>query len=300
MSSVPVEIPPTYLAMPRWWSATPEDRAWLAALPGLVDAWCERWSVTVDGPVAHGAHAVVVPVRAGSDAAALRLAPPSHGVGPLASALEFWQGHGVVGLFRSDVAGGVLLLERLGPETLAGEPLGVATAEIGQVVRRLSVPVPPDVGLPHTVDVVRARTPELREAWTRLGRPFPERHLAAAEAAADVILAGSRPAVAVNGDLHDDQVLRAADGGWRVVDPVLLVGDRERTLVDVLWRRVDHVRDTQIPSWFAALVDAAGLDPGLAPVWARWRVTDYWLWGLDHGLTEDPERCGRLAEALPR
>ena len=25
---------------------------------------------------------------------------------------------------------------------------------------------------------------------------------------------------------------------------------------------------------------------------------DYWLWGADHGLTEDPKRCQRILEAL--
>ncbi len=24
------------------------------------------------------------------------------------------------------------------------------------------------------------------------------------------------------------------------------------------------------------------------------RSVDYWLWGLEHGLTEDPVRCDRL------
>jgi streptomycin 6-kinase len=25
---------------------------------------------------------------------------------------------------------------------------------------------------------------------------------------------------------------------------------------------------------------------------------DYWLWGLENGLTEDPERCRRLLASL--
>jgi len=28
------------------------------------------------------------------------------------------------------------------------------------------------------------------------------------------------------------------------------------------------------------------------------RAVDYWLWGLDAGLTEDPLRCRRLVEAF--
>jgi hypothetical protein len=28
------------------------------------------------------------------------------------------------------------------------------------------------------------------------------------------------------------------------------------------------------------------------------RSIDYWLWGLDNGLTSDPLRCRRIADAL--
>ena len=28
------------------------------------------------------------------------------------------------------------------------------------------------------------------------------------------------------------------------------------------------------------------------------RSIDYWLWGLDHGLTSHPRRCHRIASAL--
>lgn len=74
-------------------------------------------------------------------------------------------------------------------------------------------------------------------------------------------------------------MLRDRDGRWCVVDPVLRRGDAERTAVNVLWHRVDEMADHEIPRWFDVLVEAAGLDAGLARAWARWRVTDYWVWG---------------------
>jgi streptomycin 6-kinase len=33
-------------------------------------------------------------------------------------------------------------------------------------------------------------------------------------------------------------------------------------------------------------------------VWVFVRTIDYWLWGLENGLTSDPLRCQRIAEAL--
>jgi hypothetical protein len=62
---------------------------------------------------------------------------------------------------------------------------------------------------------------------------------------------------------------------------------------DGLVRRTEDSRTT-----FDVLVDAAGLDPALALARATWRTTDYWLWGLEHGLTEDPVRCARVIRAL--
>lgn len=46
------------------------------------------------------------------------------------------------------------------------------------------------------------------------------------------------------------------------------------------------------------IADAAGLDHDHARQTALYRTVDYWLWGLGHGLTEDPDRCTRLAGAL--
>ena len=42
----------------------------------------------------------------------------------------------------------------------------------------------------------------------------------------------------------------------------------------------------------------ADLEPECARAWALFRTVDYWLWGLDNGLTQDPVRCARLFAAL--
>lgn len=298
-----IEVPASFRAMPRWWAATPEERQWLADLPRLVDAWCVRWRLTVDGLPRHGSNALVVPVRRDGMPAALRLAPPGDDVAGLSAALRFWHGGGVVAELAADAAEGALLLERLDPDrSLRHEPLDVAISEIGRIARRLAVPAGDDdaaaAGLRHTSADVAEQTPRLRSVWERLGRPFDSAVLDVATDAAAVIVTGDRAPVAVNADLHFDQVLRHPDGSWCVVDPVLWRGDAERTAVEVLWHRVDEMADAEIPAWFDLLVDSGGLDPGLARAWALWRSTDYRIWGLEHGLTEDPPRCARLLRAL--
>lgn len=296
---MPVAVPASFAAMPRWWHASDADRRWLADLPRLVATWCRRWGLTVDGAARHGSNALVVPVRRGAAAAALRLAPPTDDVAPLSVALRFWRDDDVVvDELEVDLTGRAMLLERLGPDRLRDQPLDLAVHEIGRVARLLAVPVPEDVAaqLVHTSRAVARRTPQLRPGWERLGRPFPERIVAAAEEAATAIVADRRDPVAVNADLHFEQVLRAGDGRWCVIDPVLGCGAPERTAVNVLWQRVEEM--DAVDRWVDVLVDAAGLDHALTRAWATWRTTDYWLWGLEHGLTEDPARCRVVLDGL--
>jgi len=83
------------------------------------------------------------------------------------------------------------------------------------------------------------------------------------------------------------------------VEPVLLRGDIEYDLGRVLWTRIHEMPgDTDVRRHFDSLVAVAGLDRERARDWVLFRTVDYWLWGLDHGLTTDPERCRRLVAAF--
>jgi hypothetical protein len=46
------------------------------------------------------------------------------------------------------------------------------------------------------------------------------------------------------------------------------------------------------------LVENGQLDRAKAVAWSFVRSIDYWLWGLENGLTVDPLRCRRIASAL--
>jgi streptomycin 6-kinase len=46
------------------------------------------------------------------------------------------------------------------------------------------------------------------------------------------------------------------------------------------------------------LAHASGINPAHARRWILFRTASYWLWGLAHGLTEDPVRCDRLITAI--
>jgi streptomycin 6-kinase len=289
-----VEVPATFLAMPRWRYGGKE---WLAALPALVAAQCRRWQLDIDGPPMHGSNALVVPVRRGHDPMALRLTPPEDDVDAEVTALRFWNGRGTVILYDADLAHGATLLERLdGSRSLNDLPLAEAVPLIATMMRRLAVPTTAE-GVLSTTDVAKGRLADLERAWSRHDRPFHERVLDQALLSAEYLTTTTSD-LAVNADLHYQQILPATREPWLTVDPRLMRGDIEFDLARILWSRLDEMTDADVHHHVQTVIDHAGLEADRAHHWVLFRSVDYWLWGLDHGLTEDPIRCARIVTLL--
>jgi streptomycin 6-kinase len=105
----------------------------------------------------------------------------------------------------------------------------------------------------------------------------------------------------VHTDLHYDNILASGRSGqqWVAIDPAAAVGAPERPVAELLWTRADELPGPQaITSLLGTLVDHGQLDAAKAVAWGFVRTIDYWLWGLENGLTSDPLRCQRIAEAL--
>lgn len=285
-----IVLPQSFLDMPRWWA---EGAGWLNALPELTRQQCARWGLRISGEPAHGSNALVVPVTRDGEKFALRMTPPAADVAAQADALRFWDGRGTVRLVDAEVERGAMLLERLSAhESLRSRPVDEAVSELGRMVRRLAVPAPE--GVRSTAAVARARAAELEPSWHRLREPFDKAFL---QEALDLAIGLGRTAsaLAVNGDLHSEQVLKGSREPWLTVDPLLLRGDIEYDLARILWTRLDEMPgDADVRRHFETVVAEGGLDRRRAREWVLFRAVDYWLWGLEVGLTEDPERCRRL------
>ena len=312
-NAIRIELPHGFLEMPRWWH---EGAEWLAVLPNTVLTICERWSLKLDGNLMHGSNAIVVPVLRDHEPLALRMTLPDAGTDDEIRALRFWDGRGTVRLHDADATLGASLLERLdGAHSLADLPLDEALPIIARLMRRLAVPTDPttrrggpecppapaasaEPPIPTTSGIVRDRAIALEPDWRRLGQPFDRAILDAALEAAGS-LSHTTSTLAVNGDLHFGQVLRGEREPWLAVDPVLLRGDIEYDLARILWTRLDELADDHaIRRALEILVHEADLDRDRAHAWVLYRTIDYWLWGLDYGLTEDPIRCARLITAF--
>jgi len=283
-----LDLPQSFLAMPRWWN---EGQEWLASLPAAVQSQCERWELRFDGELAHGSNAIVLPVRRQGEPLALRMTPPGPDVTEQIHALRWWDGRGMVRLLEADSDRGAMLLERLG-RPLSKAPLAEAIGILGGLMRRLAVPADPTSW--STAEIASSRAAELEPDWERLGRPFDVAWLREAEQVGGR-LATTENDLAVNGDFHTDQVLRGDREPWLMVDPVLYRGDIEFDLARILWTSIDAMSsDDELLDHFGTLVATAGLDRDRARDWVVFRTIDYWLWGLGAGLTEDPVRCHRV------
>ncbi|MEO6510094.1 MAG: aminoglycoside phosphotransferase family protein [Nocardioides sp.] len=291
-----IEVPQGLRDSPRFWDDA-AGRAWLDRVPALVAKVCADWELRPEGTARHGSHALVLMVTSDRGPAALRLTPPGPRAEDDLRALSFWPGDPVVSVLRASADGSVLLLERLDQgASLSAQPPEVVAEVLGGLVARMVVPGPPG-DVRSTADEAADLLEHGRRRWEHSGRVVAADALDTALVLA-AELALEAPDLAVNGDVHADQVLRDAGGEWRVVDPLLMRGDPAYDLARAVWTTVDRLADARSVVEFSdRLVAATGLDRSRAEAWLRVRTVGYWLWCLEAGLTEDPVRCARLAAA---
>jgi streptomycin 6-kinase len=274
-------------------------REWIHALPGLTAEMCRRWDlVDAGGPVHNGYRAVVRSVTQRGSPYVLKLSWPAETVVTEALALRAWNGDGAVQLMDFDEEHGALLLEQLDAQrTLGTLPVLSAARVAGDVLRRLAIRSPG--GLPTTQERAAEIAATLRDRQQRNGDPIPDRFIDTATSMAEAIAARDGARLLVHADLHYGNVLGRGDRAWAAIDPKSVTGDPEHAVPELMWTRVDDVSGTSgVRQLLNTIVDAAHLDPHLAMQWVVVRCVDYWLWGLEHRLTEDPVRCARILEGF--
>ncbi|MFD1152104.1 aminoglycoside phosphotransferase family protein [Saccharothrix hoggarensis] len=285
------------------WRAQVEGEAgreWVAGLPDLVDRLCARWRLTPDDtPPLHGGLGLVVLVHRGDVPCALKVSQLEDATVDEALALTTWDGRGAVRLHEADPEVGALLLERLDPaKSLHDLDLRSAAEVAGGLIRRLAVPAPAGVRpLAGIADVMVEHLPRRQRA---LGDPVPRRWVDAARGFAAELGAVDHD-VLVHADLHYGNVLAGDREPWLAVDARAVRGRPEFSVPELMWTRADDGAldsDTAVRRLLAVIVAAGELDADAAHGWVVARCVDYWLWGLENGLTIDPARCRKVLSAL--
>ncbi|MFI9204149.1 aminoglycoside phosphotransferase family protein [Streptomyces sp. NPDC053048] len=281
---------------------------WIAGLPDLAARFLDRWGLRLDGPGAHGAVALVLPVRREDGSpAALKLQPVTEESVGEPHALDAWGGAGAVALLDHDAATGTLLLERLdsGRSLMDVPDVDSALLTISELLGRLQRS-PAPAGMRRLGDVAEAMLADVPEALAEL-TGADDRRLLASCAAAVRDVAGEPGDRLLHWDLHYENVLAPLPGSdrepWLAIDPKPLVGDPGFDLLPAIGDRWDEVVATgdverAVRRRFDLMTDALGLDRRRAACWTLARVLQDSLWDVEDGESALQPRLIAVARAL--
>jgi streptomycin 6-kinase len=273
--------------------------AWLESLPRLAEECAERWSLRLGEPFGQGHVSLTAPVTLSDGGqAVLKLNFPEEESAYEADALTHWRGEGAVRLLEVDRERNALLIERAGPGTSLWEVEDdeEATLIAASVLRRLWLRPPPE---DHPFRLLAGEaerwTAQLRSDWEALGRPFEQRLVDAAAAAARE-LAGSQAKLAVcHQDLQGSNVLKARREPWLAIDPKPVVAEPAFDVASLLRDRrwsIDRATTQRRLDLLAAELD---LDRDRMQGWGLVHALH---WGVGPAKIEpDLVECARLLAA---
>jgi len=265
-----------------WWRGRTGGAAWLESLPRLAEECAERWSLRLGEPFGQGHVSLTAPVTLSDGGqAVLKLNFPEEESAYEADALTHWRGEGAVRLLEVDRERNALLIERAGPGTSLWEVEDdeEATLIAASVLRRLWLRPPPE---DHPFRLLAGEaerwTAPLRSDWEARGRPFEQRLVDAAAAAARE-LAGSQAKLAVcHQDLQGSNVLKARREPWLAIDPKPLVGEREFDLASLIRDTRERIDERLVRRRLDLLSELLGLDRERMRCWA---LVHALAWGVE-------------------
>jgi streptomycin 6-kinase len=263
-------------------------RIWIAGLPAMAAAYMDRWQLALDGQVASGAVALIIPVvRKDGSKAVIKLQPVDDETGGEPAVLEAWAGRGAVRLLEHDPESGAMLLERLDSSrdlsTMEDDlPAAQIIAEL--LVRLNSVPPPP--GLRSLSEVAAATLAGTPEAVRLAKDPDERRLLINCADRFEELITDRIDNRLLHWDLHYFNTLSTLDGGeWKAIDPKPLSGDSGFELLPALWNRWDDLVATgdlskALLRRFDLMTEVLGLDRSRAAGWTLGRVLQVAVWDL--------------------
>ena len=273
-------------------------RDWLESLAERFMHLMQLWQLEPDGELVAHSLSVVVPVRQAATPMILKFAWPDEAAKYEALALKFWQGRGAVHCLSYHESYAALLLERLNcRRSLEMLAVDQALDIAADLYLRLCLPSPDC--WPRQENKVETMLLKMQTHWASLGTPFPRQYL---DKALTLALANIKPEIPVllNYDLHQGNVLGSSREPWLVIDPKVLLADKEYGVAQLFWYHLDIQDRPLILGRLDRFIERSGLEPHKTYAWTFIRCLDYWLWGLSVGLTEDPKRCEVLAHELAK
>lgn len=188
-----------------------------------VDDYMARWGLVPDGePFPAGySNSEVVPVRRNGAPAVLKIAhhPEEMRGGAI---MHWWNGQGAAAVLAHDEQ--AVLLERAsGDRSLLEMARGAGDDAATRILAETVVTLHNHSGRPPPPEAIPLGD------WFEALRPVAEARgglFARARSAAEDLFAAPERAVVLHGDIHHGNVLDFGAGGWRVIDPKGVLGDR--------------------------------------------------------------------------
>ncbi|MEU6392834.1 aminoglycoside phosphotransferase family protein [Streptomyces sp. NPDC046939] len=272
-------------------------RAFIAALPALVEEFVERWGLRLDGAPMHGVAALVLPVvrRADSVPAVVKFQLLDEETEGEPVALRVWDGDGAVRLLDHDARTGTMLLERLdaGRMLSSVEDSRKGVLVIAELLARLTAGPAPE-GMRRLDDIAARMLAGVPRALERIADPGRRAVVASCAAAVREVAAEPAGDRLLHWDLHFENVLASEREPWVAIDPKPLAGDPGFDL----WPALDNRFEADEVMWrFDAMTDVLGLDRERARAWTLGRVLQNALWDVEDGRelsADDLEIARRL------
>jgi streptomycin 6-kinase len=264
-------------------------RVWIAELPALATTYLDRWELAIDGRVASGAVALIIPVTCPDGSkAVLKLQPVDDETGGEPTALQAWAGRGAVRLLEHDPSSGAMLLERLDASrdlNTVEDDLAAAKIIAELLVQLNSVPAPP--GMRNLSDVAAATLAGTPDAIRLLEDSDERRLLIKCATRFQELITDRIDNRLLHWDLHYFNTLSTLDGveEWKAIDPKPRAGDSGFELLPALWNRWDDLVRTgdlagALLRRFDLMTDVLELDRSRAATWTLGRVLQVAVWDL--------------------
>ena len=295
-------------------SQGPVGRAWLAALPGLVDELCHAWSLSLGEAFDGGKWAYVARARvADGTEAVLKVAPPTPDFAQQVGTIEAAAGRGYVHLRNTDPDRHALLMEVLGPRlSVAGHPIEHMLDVLAATLRQAwQDPRPTEAITTPGADPASGLIGILDEPWPRGGQPCSPRLITLARTLAERRSAAFDldTCVLCHGDPHADNALAVlaprpgAESGYVFVDPdgfacepAYDLGVAMRGWTHEVLSANDAVALTH--SWSTRLADATGVDECVIWEWGLIQRVTTGLYLMRHGHEAEGRAFLASAERL--
>ena len=279
-------------------------RAWIDALPALLERFAQRWDITLAPPFVLSYNYVAPARRPDGTAVVLKAGVPCAELRNEIAALTCYGGRGCVRLLETAMEEGVFLLERLEPgltlDSLFPHDDEQATRIAAGVMRRLWCPAPPSHPFPTVADWGKGFA-RLRSRFNGGTGPLPMRPVEQAETLFRELTDSSVAPVLLHGDLHHGNIL-AGRGDWLAVDPKGLVGEPAYEAGALLRNPMPHIfthpdRSHLLNRRIALLAEELDCDAARIRGWGMAQAVLSALWSLEDSSAEDAE-CWRAAIAF--